>query len=193
VVLHNHGIDRVAQLFGVNDLNGRIDPRTNGSEVEGGLFGDKLVTRYPLIVIKCNSLRGTIVGEGLPVGPAPQGPFLRTCLNRKFSSLHRKLFRKEQEGRIPGPPFYFTRRGDGIPVTALYKFMQENKNLLKLNIPFKTITNSFLVMNRQIWTNQNRHLSTTNDEEPASALCALCSEVENNMRLLFASARCSEP
>jgi hypothetical protein len=71
VVLHNYGIDRVAQLFGVNDLNGRTDPKTNGSEVEGGLFAEELVTRFPLIVIKCNSLRGKIAGEGLPVGPAP--------------------------------------------------------------------------------------------------------------------------
>ncbi len=68
VVLHNYGIDRVAQLFGVNNLNGRIDPSTNGSEVESGLFAEELVTRYPLIVIKCNSLRRTIAGEGLPVG-----------------------------------------------------------------------------------------------------------------------------
>jgi hypothetical protein len=114
VVLHNYGIYRVAQLFGVNDLNGRIDPNTNGSEVEGGLFVEELVTRYPLIVIKCNSLRGTISGEGLTVGPAPQGPFLRACINGKFRSLHRKLFREEQECGIPGPPSYFTRRGDGI-------------------------------------------------------------------------------
>jgi hypothetical protein len=34
-VPHNYGIDRVAQLFGVNDLNGRIDPNTKGYEVEG--------------------------------------------------------------------------------------------------------------------------------------------------------------
>ncbi len=74
VVLHNYGIDRVAQLFGVNGLNGRIDPSTNGSEVECGMFAEELVTRYPLIVIKCNSLRGTIAGEGLSMGPAPQGP-----------------------------------------------------------------------------------------------------------------------
>ncbi len=46
VVLHNHGIDRVAQLFGVNDLNGCIDVNTNGSEVEGGLFVEEFVTRY---------------------------------------------------------------------------------------------------------------------------------------------------
>ncbi len=53
--------------------------------------------------------------------------------------------------------------------------------------------NSFLVMNRQIWTNQKRHLSTTNAEEQATALCALCGEVENTMHLLFECARCPEP
>jgi hypothetical protein len=67
------------------------------------------------------------------------------------------------------------------------------KNLLKLNIPSKTITNSFLVMNRQIPTNQKRHLSMTNAEEQESALCTLCGEVENTMHLLFECARCSEP
>jgi hypothetical protein len=93
------------------------------------------------------------------VGPAPQGPFLKTCLNGKFSSLHRKLVREEQEGGVSGTPSYFTRRRDGIPVPALHKFMQGYKNLLKLNIPSKTIINSFLVMNRQIWTNQKGTLA----------------------------------
>jgi hypothetical protein len=74
VIFHNYGIDRVAQLFRVNDLNARIEPNTNGSEMEGGLFTEELVTRYPLIVIKCNSLRGTITEEGLTVGTAPKGP-----------------------------------------------------------------------------------------------------------------------
>jgi hypothetical protein len=122
VVLHNYGIDRVAKLFRVNDLNGLIDPRTNGFKVDRGLFAEESVTRFPLIVIKCNSLRGTIAGKGLPVGPAPQGPFLRTCLNRKFSSVHIKLIQGGAGGRDPRSPSYFTRRGDGIPVTALYKF-----------------------------------------------------------------------
>jgi hypothetical protein len=110
---------------------------------------------------------------GLPVGPAPQGPLLKTCLNGKYSRLYRKLFREEQECGVPGPASYFTRRGDGIPVPALHKFMQGYNNLFKLNIPSKTLTNSFLVMNRQIWTNQKMHLSTTNSEEQASALCGL--------------------
>ena len=193
VVLYSYGIDRVSQLCGINDLNGRIDLHRNGSEVENGNFPEELVTRYPFLVLKCNSLRGALAGAGLPVGPAPQGPFLKTCLSGKFSSLYRKLFREEQECGVPGPPSYFTRRGDGIPVPALHKFMQGYKNLFKLNIPSKTLTNSFLVMNRQIWTNQKMHLSTTNAEEQASALCGLCGEVENTMHLLFECARCSEP
>jgi hypothetical protein len=78
---HNYGIDRVAQLFGVNDLNGRIDLNMNGSEAEGGVFTEDLVTWYPLLVTKCNTLRGTIAGEGLPLDPALQGPFLKMCLN----------------------------------------------------------------------------------------------------------------
>ncbi len=104
MVLHNFGIDRASQLFGVNDLNGRIDLHTNGSEVEGEFFPEELVHRHPFLVQKCNSLRGALAGAGLPVGPAPQGPLLKTCLNGKFSRLHRKLFREEQECGVPGPP-----------------------------------------------------------------------------------------
>jgi DNA-binding SARP family transcriptional activator len=115
------------------------------------------------------------------------------CLNGKFSTLHRKLFREEQEDGTLGPSSYFTRRWDAKPVLAQLRFMQRYKNLLKFNIPSKTIRNSFLVMNRQIWTNQKRHLSMTNAEGQASTLCALCSEVEITMQLLFECAQCSEP
>jgi hypothetical protein len=71
--------------------------------------------------------------------------------------------------------------------------MQGYKKFLNLNIPSKTIMNSFLVMNRQIWTNQKRHLNTTNAEEQTSALCALCGEVKITMHLLFECAQCPEP
>jgi hypothetical protein len=50
MVLHNYGIDRVVQLFGVNDLNGCIDLNMNRSQAEGGVFTEELVTRYPLLV-----------------------------------------------------------------------------------------------------------------------------------------------
>jgi hypothetical protein len=102
------------------------------------------------------------------------------------------LYREVLDGEVPGPPSYFTRRGDGIPVPALHRFMEGYKNLLKLNIPSKTIINGFLVIKRQIWTNQKRHLSMTNAEEQVSALCALCSKVKNTTHLLFECAQCSE-
>jgi hypothetical protein len=129
------GVDSITMEYidlhsclGVNDLNGHIDLNTNWSEVEGGVFSEELVTSYPLIITKGNSLWGTIAGEGLPVGPTPpQGAFLKMCLNRKFSSLHRKLLREEQEGRVPGPPSYYTRRGGGIPVLPSTNLCKDTK------------------------------------------------------------------
>jgi hypothetical protein len=135
--------------------HGCIDPNTNGSEVEGGVFTEELVTRYPFVVKKCNSLRGQLWGRGSQWALPPQGTFLKTRLHGKLCSLHRKLFMEEQEGGVPCPPptTYFIRRGDGILVPALHKFIKGYKNLLKLNILSKTSNNCCLVKNRQIWTN----------------------------------------
>ncbi len=128
-------------MFGVNDLNGLSDPSTNRFEVEGGLFTEDLVTRYPFIVIKCISLRATIAGEGPPVGPDPKGSFLRTYLNGKFSSLYRKLYREEWKNSVLGPPLPLLHqegRWDTGPYTP--QIYARIKKFLKLNIPSKTIT-----------------------------------------------------
>ncbi len=109
-----------------------------------------------------------------------------------MSSLHRKLFREEQEGGVPDPPSYFIRRGDAILVPALHKFIKGYKNLLKLNILSKTSSNCFLVRNRQIWTTQKRHPSTATADDQVSALCTIFGEVENTMHLLFECAQYSE-
>jgi hypothetical protein len=89
-------------------------------------------------------------------------------------------------------PSYFTMGGMGCRSLPSTNFMQRYKNLLKRNILSKTISNSFLFMNRQIWTNQQSHLSKINAEEQASILCALCDKIEI-MHLLLACARCSQP
>jgi replicative DNA helicase len=62
---------------------------------------------------------------------------------------------------------------DELPGASLVKTSSRRLKKLakKLNIPSKTISNSFLVMDRQIWTNQKRHLSMTNAEEQVSSLC----------------------
>jgi hypothetical protein len=51
---------------------------------------------------------------------------------------------------MPGPLSIFTRRRDGTPVPALDQFMTGYKNLFKMDIPSKTLKNSYLVMNRQV-------------------------------------------
>jgi hypothetical protein len=71
---------------------------------------------------------------------------------------------------------FFTRRRDGILIPTLGLFMSGYRNLFKLDIPSKTLENSYLVMNRQIWTNQKNFLSR--DGEPGEAgldgVCKLC-------------------
>ncbi len=84
-------------------------------------------------------------------------------------------------------PSFFTRRRDGLPVPTLGLFMTGYRNLFKLDIPSKTLENSYLVMNRQIWTNQKNSLSRAG--EPGGAgldgLCKLCRGRENTMHLMF--------
>jgi len=41
----------------------------------------------------------------------------------RWSNADRKMHRKGIDGGMPGPPFYFTRRRDGIPVPSLPKFI----------------------------------------------------------------------
>ncbi len=77
----------------------------------------------------------------------------------KFSGLYRKLHRNGRDAFLPRPPAYFTRRWDGIPVPSLELFMTGYKNLFKMDIPSKTLENSYLVMNRQVWTNEKNVLS----------------------------------
>jgi hypothetical protein len=95
----------------------------------------------------------------------------------------------------PGPPSFFTRRRDGIPVPTLGVFMSGYRNLFKLDIPSKTLENSYLIMNRQIWTNQKNALSR--EREPGGdvtdGLCKLCRERETTMHLMFECSSYSEP
>ncbi len=58
------------------------------------------------------------------------------------------MSRDNKDATLPGPPSYFTRRRDGIPVPPLDQFMNEYRNLFKMDIPSKTLENSYLLMNR---------------------------------------------
>jgi hypothetical protein len=63
--------------------------------------------------------------------------------------------------------------------------MSVYRNLFKLDIPSKALENSYLIMNRQIWTNQKNLLSREGEPggEEINGLCKLCRERENTMHL----------
>jgi hypothetical protein len=48
------------------------------------------------------------------------------------------------EQSLPGPPPFFTRQRDGIPVPVLDVFMTGHRNLFKMDIPSKTLETSYL-------------------------------------------------
>jgi hypothetical protein len=74
-------------------------------------------------------------------------------------------------------------------------FMTGYRNLFKLDIPRKMLENSYLVMNRQVWTNEKNYLSR--DGEPGGegpdGLCKLCGRRENTIHLMFECSNYSEP
>ncbi len=87
------------------------------------------------------------------------GSFSNITEGMKFSGLYRKLNRDNKDASLPGPPSHFTRRRDWIPVPSLDLFMTGYKNLFKMDIPSKTLENSYLLINRQVCTNEKSSLS----------------------------------
>jgi hypothetical protein len=91
-------------------------------------------------------------------------------------------------------PLLFHQEGGWTPVPILHKFMQGHKNILKINIQSKTNSNNCLVMNRKIWTNQKRYLSTTSSETRQALYvhyvarlrtpCTSCSSVHGDLNLM---------
>jgi hypothetical protein len=81
--------------------------------VEGGLFTEELVTRYPLIVIKCHSFRGTIAREVMPLkGPSSGLAIMESlvpCIGN-FSGRSRRA-----GSQIPIP----TSQGEGMGYLSL--------------------------------------------------------------------------
>ena len=54
-----------------------------------------------------------------------------------------------------------------------------------MDLPSRTIENSFNILNCQIWTNQKEKWKKSVRGEDSSNKCMLCGVVENTMHLLF--------
>jgi hypothetical protein len=189
VVLDHFGLTHVGRLFGRDDMTGLTRTELDAE------YPIEMTDRYAGLVTKCKNLRRRLQGMRMP-GNVVMGSFCHITQGIKFSGLFRKMNRDNRDAALPGPPSYFTRRRDGIPVPPLDQFMRGYRNLFKMDIPSKTLENSYLLMNRQVWTNEKSSLSRIGGgpegEHPEDA-CKLCGTKENTMHLMFECGRYSEP
>jgi hypothetical protein len=121
------------------------------------------------------------------------GNFFQNMGGLKFSGLCRRMRREVLDASMPGPPSYFSRRREGIPILSWSLFIKGYKNLfaIYLDIQSKILENSYLLMNR---TNEKGFLSTVDDmDAPGRSSCALCGGRENIMQLMFECEQYSEP
>jgi hypothetical protein len=81
-------------------------------------YPEDMTTNHAGLTIKCKNLRRTLQGRKVN-GYNLLGNFGQITEGMKYSGLLRKLAREARDTLHPGPPSYFTRRKDGIPVPAL--------------------------------------------------------------------------
>jgi hypothetical protein len=187
ITLATHGFTHVGQLWGKNDMTGRLDRNMDTR------YPEDLEMNHRPLVDKCKNLRNRLQGRCV-TGTIVLGAFSQITGSLKMSGIYRKLCREAVDASMPGPPSFYTRRKDGIPVPPLDRFMTGYRNLWKMDIPSKTLENSYLVMNRQIWTNEKSFLSRQGGAiERANDNCKLCERKENTMHLLFECEKYSEP
>jgi DNA-binding SARP family transcriptional activator len=96
------------------------------------------------------------------------------------------------DNALPGPPSFFSRQRDGIPVPSLKSFMGGYKKLFKMKLYSKTLENSYLILNRQVWTNLKQALSGRGEEDENVERCNLCEGIENTLHLIFECSHYSE-
>lgn len=183
IILSGHGIKYVAQIFGINDLTGMIDKKTDAQ------------LQIPLNILnKCKSLRVQLAKQNLPVNVRPGEIIFKALQRVRWSTTYRNMHRDTVDNSMPGPPAYFTRQRDGIPVPNLKSFMSGYNKLFYLKLHSKTLENSFNILNRTIWTNLKTALSNRNEmDDNIDDTCHLCLHQENTMHLLFECEKYSQP
>ena len=188
VTLAHLGLNYVEQLFPKNDLTGRLIMDQDAD------LGVRLGPANIALHNKCKNLRMAIYRARLPANIGRSAGFARVFLGMKWSNVYRRLHREEGDSKMPGPPSYFTRRRDGIPVPSLKQFMLGYKNIMTWKLSSKTKETAFLILNRQIWTNQKEAWTNRGDAEAiVQDNCGLCGERENTQHLLFECDRYSAP
>ena len=184
--LMHYGFTHVSQLFKEQEYTGQIDVERDAE------YPVELAQMHAFLVDKCKYLRQRLCnlryrnlhGSTISIFKALEG--------KKLSNFYRKLKMNESNANIPGPPSYFTRQRDGIMVPDLQTYMQGYRNIKNTCISSKTIETAFLIMNRQIWTNDKQEKTNANrGEAEVENKCGLCNDTENTQHILFSCRRYS--
>ena len=190
ITLKHHGITHCIQLFGINELTGRIDITSDRA------YPESLQNRHSSTVEKCKQLRHKIASKTTnATRTATSVCSITTAFeNGKLSKLNRLLNRDTINNRLEGPPSYKTRKRDKYALPPLHTYMTGYLNIVKSDIPSKTKEISFNILNRMCWTNQKRYksLAANNMGEEGIKNCSLCCQVETTQHLIFECQEYSE-
>jgi hypothetical protein len=107
-------------------------------------------------------------------------------LTGKFSKMLRKLNQEYIDGKIRGPPSYFTRLKQGYALPPLKDYMDGYDSIFSLDMPLKTRETNFLILNRQVWTEQKAFCLCPEKGGGVDQNCKLCGDTENTEHLIFA-------
>ncbi len=111
ITLAMYSLTHVGQLWGRDDITGRMDRNTDAWYPEG------MAINHGPLIDKCKNLRQKLQGW-CGTGVIVLGAFSQIMGVAKLSGLYKKLCRYSVDALIPGPPSFYTRRRDRIPVPA---------------------------------------------------------------------------
>jgi hypothetical protein len=83
--------------------------------------------------------------------------------------------------KIRGPPSYFTRLKQGFALSSLKDYMGGYDNIFTLDMPLKTRETNFLILKRQVWTEQKAFYLCPEKGGGIDQTCKLCGDTENTV------------
>jgi hypothetical protein len=175
-VLQEWDVIVVSQLFGINELTGKLDRSEN-------LMLAQRLLHLPLLRHKLQLLRNKLLTKNFTDKMSIAVTTL-ALLFRKDQNISQKLkktFKCNLHASMKTPPAFGTRERDGVYVPERQTFKDAYH---VLSLPFlssKTKETAFQILNRTIWTNNKAFKSGL----CASPLCLRCDEIETMEHLIY--------
>jgi hypothetical protein len=176
-ILKQAGIRMVADLFPHDGITGKLDFKNDRDYINEYLLPHsqlvRKLKRYRKTFEKNNQQRLKPIA------------FHEILMTGKFSKIFSKIKQKEIDSKIKGPPSYYTRRAQGYALPPLHVYMSGYDNIFRLKMPLKTKETSFLILNRQTWTEQKTFFLSPDKGGGVDQNCKMCGEIENTEHLIF--------